>query len=213
MIFEAPTNARPDYAERLSAKSLAAIREGYFMDLLELPGPTAPDGDVMRFSATEVSVRMRQRMPVLGPILARQEAEFLDPLIRRTVNILMRSYLLPEMPEEMGKDFRIEYMNPVSIAMRSGEINSMSQMFEMIMPLAQIDQTIPMYFNTHQILTNTAEVLQVPVSNIRSKEEVDAMVAEQQRQRAAQEQMQQAQTAAAVDEKTARAESLRAEAA
>ena len=213
MIFEAPTNARPDYAERLSAKSLAAIREGYFMDLLELPGPTAPDGDVMRFSATEVSVRMRQRMPVLGPILARQEAEFLDPLIRRTVNILMRSYLLPEMPEEMGKDFRIEYMNPVSIAMRSGEINSMSQMFEMILPLAQIDQTIPMYFNTHQILTNTAEVLQVPVSNIRSKEEVDAMVAEQQRQRAAQEQMQQAQTAAAVDEKTARAESLRAEAA
>ncbi|HIC51479.1 MAG TPA: hypothetical protein EYO96_02370 [Candidatus Marinimicrobia bacterium] len=212
MIFEVPTNARPDYAERLSAKSTLAIREGYFLDLLELPGPIAPDGDVMRFSATEVSVRMRQRMPVLGPILARQEAEFLDPLIRRTVNILMRSYLLPEMPEEMGKDYRIEYMNPVSIAMRSGEINSMSQMFEMILPLAQIDQTIPMYFNTHQILKNTAEVLQVPVSNIRSKEEVDAMIAEQQRQRALQEQMQQAQVAGDVNEKMAKAESLRAEA-
>ena len=82
----------------------------------------------------------------------------------------------------------------------------------MIMPLAQIDQTIPMYFDTHKILTNTAEVLQVPVSNIRSKEEVDAIVEEQQRQRQAQEQMQQAQTAAMVDEKTAKAESLRAEA-
>ena len=97
--------------------------------------------------------------------------------------------------------------------MRSGEINSMTQLFEMILPLAQIDQTIPMYFNTHQILKNTAEVLQVPVSNIRSKEEVDAMIAEQQRQKAAQEQMQQAETAALVDEKSAKAESLRAEAA
>ena len=213
MIFEAPTNARPDYAERLSGKATQAIKEGYFLDLLELPGPTAPDGDVMRFSATEVSVRMRQRMPVLGPILARQEAEFLDPLIRRTVNILLRSYLLPEMPPELGNQYKIEYLNPVSVAMRSGEINSMTQLFEMILPLAQIDQTIPMYFDTHQILKNTAEVLQVPVSNIRAKEEVEAMVQEQQRQRQAQEQMQQAQTNAIVDEKTAKAESLRAEAA
>ena len=209
MIFEAPTNARPDYAERLSAKCTQAIREGYFLDLLELPGPVAPDGDVMRFSATEVSVRMRQRMPVLGPILARQEAEFLDPLIRRTANILMRAFLLPQMPEEMERSFRIEYLNPVSIAMRSTEISSMNQMFEMILPLAQIDQTIPMYFNTHKILENTAEVLQVPVSNIRSKEEVDAMVAEQQRQRQQQEQMQQAQVAADVNQKTAQAESVR----
>ena len=209
MIFEAPTNARPEYAERLSAKCIGAIREGYFLDLLELPGPVAPDGDVMRFSATEVSVRMRQRMPVLGPILARQEGEFLDPLIRRTVNILMRSYLLPEIPEEMGKDYRIEYLNPVSIAMRSGEISSMNQMLEMILPLAQIDQTIPMYFNTHQILQNTAQVLQVPISNIRTKEEVDAMVAEQQRQQQEQAQMQQAQVAADVNQKTAQAESIR----
>ena len=213
MIFEVPTNARPDYAEKLSAKCTAAIREGYFMDLLELPGPVAPDGDVMRFSATEVSVRMRQRMPVLGPILARQEAEFLDPMIRRTINVLMRSYQLPEMPQEMENDFKIEYMNPVSIAMRSGEINSMNQLFEMIMPLAQIDQTIPMYFNTQQILSNTAEVLQIPTSNLRTKEEVDAMVAEQQRQQQQQEQVQQAQVAGELNEKLAKAESLRAEAA
>jgi hypothetical protein len=212
-IFEVPTRARPDYAERLSAKCLSAIREGYFLDLLELPGPVAPDGDVMRFSATEVSVRMRQRMPVLGPILARQEAEFLDPLIRRTIRILARSYLIPEMPQELGENFNVEYINPVSIAMRSGEINSMNQMFEMILPLAQIDQTIPMYFNTQQILKNTAEVLQVPVSNLRTEEEVQAIVAQQQAEKQAQQQMQLAETTANVNEKSAKAENLRREAA
>jgi len=116
--------------------------------------------------------------------------------------------LLPEMPEEM-EDFRIEYLNPVSIAMRSGEISSMNQMLEMILPLAQIDQTIPMYFNTHQILQNTAQVLQIPASNIRTKEEVDAMVAEQQRQQQEQAQMQQAQVAADINQKSAQAESIR----
>ena len=212
-IFEVPTRAKPEYAERLNAKCTANIREGYFLDLLALPGPVAPDGDVMRFSATEVSVRMRQRMPILGPILARQEGEFLDPLIRRTVNILMRSFLLPEMPKEMNNQFKIEYINPVSIAMRSGEISSMNQLFEMIMPLAQIDQTIPMYFNTQQILKNTAEVLQIPTSNLRTEEEVQQMIEEQQRQQQAQEQMQQAQVAGQLNESMAKAEALRSEAA
>jgi len=211
-IFEAPTNARPDYAERLSAKCTSAIREGYFLDLLELPGPVAPDGDVMRFSATEVSVRMRQRMPVLGPILARQEAEFLDPLIRRTVNILMRSFAMPEMPPEMENNFKIEYLNPVSISLRSGEINSMNQLFEMIMPLAQIDQTIPMYFNTQQILKNTAEVLQIPISNLRSEEEVQAMIQAQQKEKEAQQMLQVAESTANVTEKQAKAQALNAQA-
>jgi hypothetical protein len=212
-IFEVPSRARPEYAEKLNAKCTSNIREGYFLDLLELPGPVAPDGDVMRFSATEVSVRMRQRMPILGPILARQEGEFLDPLIRRTVNILMRSYKLPEMPEEMGNEFKIEYINPVSIAMRSGEISSMNQLFEMIMPLAQIDQTIPMYFNTQQILKNTAEVLQIPTSNLRTQEEVEQMIAEQKRQQQEQAQMQQAQVAGQLNESMAKAESLRSDTA
>ena len=89
----------------------------------------------------------------------------------------------------------------------------MNQLFDMIMPLAQIDQTIPMYFNTHNILTNTAEVLQIPTSNLRTKEEVDAMIAEQQRQQQEQAQLQQAQVAGQLNESMAKAESLRSEAA
>ena len=180
--------------------------------MLELPGPIAPDGDVMRFSATEVSVRMRNRMPVLGPLLARQEAELLDPLIKRTAYILTRAGQLGEMPKEMMEGFRVEYLNPISIAMRSGEVNSIVQLFEMIMPLAQIDQTIPMYFNTQQILKNTAEVLQVSPSNLRTDEEVQQMIQQQQNdQRIAQEQ-ELARTAADVDESQAKAEVARAQA-
>ena len=88
----------------------------------------------------------------------------------------------------------------------------MVQLFEMIMPLAQIDQTIPMYFDTHKILQNTAEVLQVPASNLRTQEEVAEILKKQQQQQALQQEQQQAQVAAQVDERQANAESKRAQA-
>ena len=52
-----------------------AKRATKYFDLLELPGPMAPDGDVMRFSATEIAMRQRDRMTVIGPIVARQEVD------------------------------------------------------------------------------------------------------------------------------------------
>ena len=212
-IFPVPNAGRIEYAQDLNARLVNSIKEGYYLDVLELPGPIAPDGDVMRFSATEVSVRMRNRMPVLGPLLARQESELLDPLIKRTAFILMRSGQLGEMPEELAEGFRVEYLNPISIAMRSGEVNSIVQLFEMIMPLAQIDQTIPMYFNTQQILKNTAEVLQVSPSNLRTEEEVAQMVQQQQNEKMIAQEQELARTTAEVDERQANAEATRAQAA
>jgi len=212
-IFPVPNAGRIEYAQDLNARLVNSIKEGYYLDVLELPGPIAPDGDVMRFSATEVSVRMRNRMPVLGPLLARQESELLDPLIKRTAYILMRSGQLGEMPEELQEGFRVEYLNPISIAMRSGEVNSIVQLFEMIMPLAQIDQTIPMYFNTQQILKNTAEVLQVSPSNLRTEEEVAQMVQQQQNEKMIAQEQELARTTAEVDERQANAEATRAQAA
>ena len=212
-IFPVPNAGRIEYAQDLNARLVSSIKEGYYLDVLELPGPIAPDGDVMRFSATEVSVRMRNRMPVLGPLLARQESELLDPLIKRTAYILMRSGQLGEMPEELQEGFRVEYLNPISIAMRSGEVNSIVQLFEMIMPLAQIDQTIPMYFNTQQILKNTAEVLQVSPSNLRTEEEVAQMIQQQQNEKMIAQEQELARTTAEVDERQANAEATRKQAA
>ena len=212
-IFPVPNAGKIEYAQDLNARLVNSIKEGYFLDILELPGPIAPDGDVMRFSATEVSVRMRNRMPVLGPLLARQESELLDPLIKRTAFILMRSGQLGEMPRELEEGFRVEYLNPISIAMRSGEVNSIVQLFEMIMPLAQIDQTIPMYFNTKQILKNTAKVLQVSPSNLRTDEEVQQMIQKQQNDQMLAQEQELAKTTAEVDESQARAEATRAQAA
>ena len=167
----------------------------------------------MRLMNEVEKVYLKGVQKAISPPMFVPDSGLLDPLIRRTVHILMRSMMLGKMPpvlEEIG--YRIEYINPISISLRSGEVNSMVQLFEMIMPLAQIDQTIPMYFDTHKILQNTAEVLQVPASNLRTQEEVAEILRKQQQQQALQQEQQQAQVAAQVDERQANAESKRAQA-
>ena len=88
----------------------------------------------------------------------------------------------------------------------------MVQLFDMIMPLAQIDQTIPMYFNTQQILKNTAEILQVPPSNLRTDEEVQAILQKQEEARQLQQEQELSETASHVDESQDKAEASRSQA-
>ena len=65
-------------------------------------------------------MRQSDRLIILGPIVARQEAEFLSPLIERTFMLMMRAGMLPEPPQEMIEvDFMVEYVNPVSVSMLS----------------------------------------------------------------------------------------------
>jgi hypothetical protein len=70
-----------------------------------------------------------------------------------------------------------------------------------------------MYFNTQQILKNTAEVLQVSPSNLRTEEEVAQMVQQQQNEKMIAQEQELARTTAEVDERQANAEATRAQAA
>ena len=78
MIFQMPSVGRIEYAEAKMTQVRESINQTFYLDLLELPGPVASDGDVLRFTATEIAMRQRDRLIVLGPIVARQEAEFWD---------------------------------------------------------------------------------------------------------------------------------------
>jgi len=156
--------------------------------LLELPGPTAADGDVLRFSATEIAARQRDRLSILGPIVARQEAEMLGPLVIRTISVMLRSGMLPPPPQVLlDADFKVAYSNPVAIAMRSGELASISQLIQFLVPFAQLDPTVIQRFQTGRVAELAAEILKVSPSVFKSGEELEA------EQRAAAEQQAQQQ--------------------
>ncbi len=83
-----PTPGRVDIAEMKMSQVRQNIEKAFYLDMMELPGPVANDGDVLRFTATEVQARQRDRLQIIGPLVARQEIEMLGPLIERTTQIL-----------------------------------------------------------------------------------------------------------------------------
>ena len=213
MVQPFPVANRPEYADAKMGQVREAIDKAFFLDLMELPGPVAADGDVLRFTATEIAMRQRDRLTILGPIVSRQEIELLGPIVERTMHVMIRSGMLPEPPQEvMGMNFRIEYTNPVSISMRSGDLTSVSQLFQFMLPMAQIDPTVIERFNTHRIAELGAEILKTPPSVLKTQEEMEEMMRQRQEEQAMQMQMQQQMAASEVQGNIADAEQKRTQA-
>jgi len=183
-IIPLQTGGRLDLNDAKIGQVRESINKTFFLDLLELPGPTAADGDVMRFSATEINARQRDRLSVLGPIVSRQEVEFLAPMVMRTLGVMESNGMLPPAPPALrNADFRVEYANPVSISMRTGELNSVAQLIQFLLPIAQIDPSVVQRFNTGRIAELGAEILKVPPSVLRTEEEMqELMLAQRQAQ-------------------------------
>jgi len=193
-IIPLETRGRPDLNENKMAMVKDSINKAFYLDMLELPGPVAPDGDVLRFSATEVNQRQRDRLSILGPIVARQEVEFLGPLVERTLNIMIKNNMMPEPPEALIEaNFNIEYTNPVGISMRTGELTSINTLMQFLTPMAQIDPNILRRLDIGRVATLAAEILRVPPSVFKTdqemQEEMEAEAEQMARQQQLQEQM------------------------
>ena len=213
-IFPLPAMQRLDYAENKMAQVRSSIEKAFYLDMMELPGPTAQDGDVLRFTATEIQARQRDRMQILGPLVSRQEIELLGPMIERTVNIMMQNNMLPPPPEVVlqQKEFKIEYRNPISISMRGYELNSISQLIQFLAPMAQIDPTVMQRLDIARVAELGAEILRTPPSVIKDEARFNAEMEAQQQQEMMMAQLQQGQIVAGIDETSASAEAKRAQA-
>ena len=213
-IFPLPAMQRLDYAENKMAQVRDSIEKAFYLDMMELPGPTAQDGDVLRFTATEIQARQRDRMQILGPLVSRQEIELLGPMIERTVNIMMQNNMLPPPPEVVlqQKEFKIEYRNPISISMRGYELNSISQLIQFLAPMAQIDPTVMQRLDIARVAELGAEILRTPPSVIKDEAQFNAEMEAQQQQEMMMAQLQQGQIVAGIDETSASAEAKRAQA-
>ena len=214
-IFPMPTPGRVDIAEMKMSQVRQNIEKAFYLDMMELPGPVANDGDVLRFTATEVQARQRDRLQIVGPLVARQEIEMLGPMIERTTQILLTNNMLPMPPDIImeQEEFNIEYRNPVSVAMRGYELNSISQLIQFLTPIAQIDPTILQRLDTSQVVKLGADILRTPPSVVKDEAQFQQERQQQQEQSQLLQTLQQAQISANIDQTTSAAEKNRAMAA
>ena len=161
-----------------------AIRSAFYVDQLIL-------SQNQTMTATEVIQRTEEKMRLLGPVLGRLQAEYLQPLINRCYNILLRDKKLPPAPDFMtGLDIDIEYVSPIAKAQRSGDIQMIVRMLEMMQPLTALDPTIMDWIDMDGLAKHAIKVLGIPASIMRGADEVE--LARQERaaaQQAQEEQM------------------------
>ncbi len=83
---------------------------------------------MQQMTAAEVAERHEEKMLVLGPVLERLKTELLDPLVTRTLHILLRQGMLPPAPQWVqGIPMNIEYISMIAQAQKAAGLRTLAQ--------------------------------------------------------------------------------------
>ena len=105
--------------------------------------------DKTEMTATEARVRTQENLKVLGPAFGRLQADFLEKLISRVINLLSTATdgngqpRLPPPPEEVrGKNLKLRFVSPLAKAQQQGDLESLSFAITTALEWAQINPTV-----------------------------------------------------------------------
>ncbi len=141
----------------------------------------------------ELSERNAERLLQLGPVLERLQGEFLDDLISRTFNQMVRADLLPPAPEEIsGQPLKVEYVSSLAQAQRAVDTRGIDRLTEYTAGLMASGLSDGRKFNGDQAIETYARLIGTPVKLITDDQEVEAARAEE---AAAQQRVQQMEMA------------------
>lgn len=179
------TGARPDLAEQKIEQVQERISGSFYTTWLRLPQQP-------NMTATEVLQRRDELLRLLGPMVARLEAELLSPLIDRDFAILLRNGLFPPPPPQLANaGWRVEYLGPLSRAQKQADAETVMRWFASMQPLVQADPGVLQAIDTDEAARFLADRYGAPALLVRTPEQLAAL-----RQQAAQAQAQMAQAEA-----------------
>jgi hypothetical protein len=187
-----------------------SIKSAFYIDKLMLP-PRTETGEM---TAYEVAQRLAQMQQILGPILSRLNTEFLNPLVMRSLKILMRNHALKPIPASVVAkipnnkkgsghaelDFEVMFVNSLARNQQMSELQNVEQFVQETMQLAQADPTALDKLDMDAIIDYGARIRGIPEHLIKS----DQAVAKLRQQRQQQQQSQQAMSMAEQGSKAAK---------
>ncbi len=160
-------DTRIDIGVELTRDRQSRIREAFFVDVLQLK-----DGPQM--TATEVNQRTEERMRLLGPMLGRQQAEFLRPLIDRLFDIMERRGLIPEAPAILqGREVTVKYSSMIAKAQRINEGQDMLRALGACESFLAIDESAKDVIDSDAGVRKVWSVYGAPQEVLRNKQEIE----------------------------------------
>ena len=161
------------------------VGEGFYNDLfLMLIGQ-----DKSGTTAFEIAKKNEEKLVLLGPVVERQNNEFLTPLIDRTFDICMSKGLFPEIPAELeGQEIRVEYVSILAQAQKAVGIQGIERTLGTISGMVELFPDIRHKIDAMRVVDEVADLQGMNPKLIRSTQEAQRIAdAEQQ---AAQQQQQ-----------------------
>ena len=175
------------------------IKKAFFTDIFMM---IASDVQTAGVTATEIQERHEEKMLMMGPILERMNDELLDPLIKRTFQIMLEKGLIPPPPDELVKGMgalTISYESVLAQAQRMLGIGSIEKAIQFAVSMAPAFPGVLDNIDADQTLQEYAEAVGAPPEMMQDPQVVKqnrAVQAQQQKQQQAMQMAQQgAQTA------------------
>ena len=177
------------------------------------------DPNASPYKATEVMAREQEKMLRLGPVIERLQFEFLQPLVERCFNIMVRKELFPPLSPELAQlasDYQIHIVSPLATAQRAVALQGINSFMAFIGQAAQFDQTILDNIDVDEAAREHATISGVRLGILRTKEAVQTIRQQrqqmQQAEMARQQQLEEAQVGGQVNLQQASAQKAQAEA-
>jgi Bacteriophage head to tail connecting protein. len=130
-------------------------------------------------TAYEFSLRNQEKMQQLGPVVERQNHEYLGPTIERCYNILERSGIFPAFPEEIleeleGEEVKVEYVSPLAQAQKMSGTQNVEMLLAVIAQVAQMNPDVVHLANWPEIIYTYTDKIGTEAKLLNSREEYAA---------------------------------------
>jgi hypothetical protein len=146
-----------------------------------------------KMTATQFMQMAQEKMQMLGPFVGREQYECLNPVFRRTFNILWEAGEIPPPPAiimQAGGRLKINYISPLALAQKASVNQGITQTMGFVSQAMQIDPTVRNRFDVGGAVVEFAENNGCPQKLLRSDEEFEQITAAQAKMQQEKEQQQ-----------------------
>lgn len=135
-----------------------------------------------QMTATEVMERSGEKGIVLAPIMGRLQAELLQPMIERELDIAFRMNALPPPPAALVESggIKVNYTSPLARLVAADEARGIMETAQAVGALAQLDPAVLDRIDWAQGALKVAQSNRVPAEIIRSDEQLAEIAASRQ---------------------------------
>ena len=179
-------DARIDFGYQAVEDTRKRIKDAFYVNQLQLR-----DGPQM--TATEVNQRTEETLRLMGPVLGRQNFEFLRPMVERVFGVMSRKGMIPTPPQQIaGKRFDVRFSSMIARVQRTSDGQNISRALGVAAPIINAIPGTLDNLNGDRAFRHVMDIYGVPAKILSTTKEVkDQRASRQQAQAQATQEAQQ----------------------